>query len=117
MSEQTTTATKVAWFEIPARDSQRARDFYGRLFGWTFQPFGDQDYQASYDAGGAIDGTTDRTGLMTYFDVEEIDAAIKRVGELGGSAGERLEIPGVGFYAQCTDSQGNPFGLYQGAGA
>jgi predicted enzyme related to lactoylglutathione lyase len=118
MSDQTTSTTSaIAWFEIPAQDSERAKGFYGKLFGWQFQPFGEADYHVSYEGGGAIYGAPGQNGLMTYFAVEQIEDAIARVAELGGKAGERQEIPGIGFYAQCADSEGNPFGLYQGAGA
>jgi uncharacterized protein len=47
---------------------------------------------------------------------DDIDAAIARVRELGGEASDAQEIPGVGRYSQCTDTEGNPFGLYQGGG-
>jgi hypothetical protein len=32
------TVAKIAWFEVPAADTQRARGFYDELFGWQFQP-------------------------------------------------------------------------------
>jgi predicted enzyme related to lactoylglutathione lyase len=55
------------------------------------------------------------TGPTVFFGVEDLDAAIARVRELGGEAGEKQEIPGIGFYAQCMDTEGNPIGLYQDA--
>jgi uncharacterized protein YndB with AHSA1/START domain len=38
MTDGATQATtgKIVWFEIPARDTARARGFYGELFGWRF---------------------------------------------------------------------------------
>jgi predicted enzyme related to lactoylglutathione lyase len=118
MSEQTTEATSsIVWFELPAADSERARTFYGGLFGWQFQPFGEQDYHVSYDAGGAVYGAPGKTGILAYFGVAEINDARGRVEELGGTAGEVEEIPGIGLYAYCTDTEGNPFGLYQAGDA
>jgi predicted enzyme related to lactoylglutathione lyase len=35
------------------------------------------------------------------------------VGELGGRAGEKQPIPHVGFFAHCSDTEGNDFGLFQ----
>jgi predicted enzyme related to lactoylglutathione lyase len=32
-------AGKVVWFELPAKDTKRAREFHGQLFGWQFQAF------------------------------------------------------------------------------
>lgn len=112
---QATTAGKIVWFELPAADTSRARSFYGDLFGWQFQPFEDQDYHMTYEAGGAILASPEQNGPMVYFDVQDIDAAIARVRELGGVAGEKQQIPGIGHYAQCKDTEGNPIGLYQTA--
>jgi Bleomycin resistance protein-like N-terminal len=39
MNAASDTNGKVVWFEIPAEEAERARSFYGDLFGWSFQPF------------------------------------------------------------------------------
>ena len=119
MSDDTAQAAvnKIVWFEVPAANTARARAFYGDLFGWQFQPFEGEDYHMTYEAGGAIMAAPEQNGPIVYFGVEDIDAAIARVGELGGSGGEKQEIPGVGVYANCTDTEGNPIGLYQNAAA
>jgi uncharacterized protein len=110
------TAGKIVWFELPAADTGRAQDFYGKLFGWQFQPFdGPGEYHMTYEGGGAIQPANGNKGALVYFGSDDIDASIARVRELGGEASDKQEIPGVGLYAQCTDSEGNPFGLYQGA--
>jgi hypothetical protein len=109
------TKGKVAWLELPAKDTQRARRFYGSLFDWQFQPFEGADYHMTLEAGGAIADASELQGPLIYFGTDDVDAAIARVRELGGEAGERQEIPGEGFgsYAHCRDTEGNPFGLYQ----
>jgi predicted enzyme related to lactoylglutathione lyase len=48
-----------------------------------------------------------------YFDVDDINAAKARVGELGGEAGDAMPIPGMGWFSLCTDCEGNEFGLWQ----
>ena len=106
-------SSSVVWFELPAADSDRARDFYARLFGWSFERFGDEDYHMTYDAGGAVYGASGENGLLAYFGVDDVDAAIARVRELGGEAGEKQEVPSVGQYAHCSDLDGNRFGLYR----
>lgn len=114
MSEQgAATAAKIVWFEIPAAQTERARHFYKQLFGWEYETFEGQDYHMSYQAGGAISAYEQPGNPIVYFGVEDIDAAIARVEELGGTGGERAEIPGVGYHAQCQDSEGNRIGLYQ----
>ena len=110
------TTGRIVWFELPAQDSERAQRFYGHLFGWEFQPFGEDDYHVADDAGGAVYGAPDQKGLLAYFGVQDIDTALGRVRELGGSAGDKQEMPGIGLYAHCRDTEGNAFGLYQDGG-
>jgi len=107
----------VVWFELPAADTDRARDFYARLFGWSFEPFGDDDYHVTYEAGGAVYGEPGEKGLLAYFGVDDVEAAVARVRELGGEAGDKEEVPGVGQYAHCSDPEGNRFGLYRQEGS
>jgi hypothetical protein len=113
VTESATSTGTLVWFELPSADTEKARGFYSGLFGWTFESFGGQDYQMT--SGGAVYNDPSSTGLMAYFDVEDIDAAAARVQELGGTAGDKQEIPGVGFYVRCVDLDGNNFGLYEGA--
>lgn len=116
MTDSTTQAPTgtIVWFELPSGDTERAKSFYGALFGWSFEQFGDMDYHASNDAGGAVYNDPSAQGVMAYFGVADVDESARQVASLGGSASEKQEIPGVGFYAQCVDLDGNKFGLYQG---
>ena len=105
-------------FEFPAGDTARSQGFWGSLFGWQFQPMeGPFEYhmgQLSEQAGVAVfpaDGG-DR-GIRVYFDVDDINAGIGRVRELGGEANEPLPVPGMGWFVGCKDSTGNDFGLWQ----
>jgi predicted enzyme related to lactoylglutathione lyase len=52
-------------------------------------------------------------GTRAYFDVDDINDGVARVRELGGSAGEALPVPAMGWFAVCNDDQGNEFGLWQ----
>jgi predicted enzyme related to lactoylglutathione lyase len=110
------TAGKVVWFELPAKNTKRARDFYGQLFGWNFEAFeGHAEYHMIYEAGGAIQPSKGESGPLVFFGTDNIDASVARVREFGGEASDAEEIPGVGRYSHCTDTEGNPFGLYQGS--
>ena len=103
---------KIVWFEVASGDGGRARGFYGDLFGWTFQPFeGGGDYQMT--DGGAVYTNADGKGILVYFGTSDIEASAAKVRELGGEAGEPQEIPNVGRYATCSDTDGNAFGLYE----
>jgi uncharacterized protein len=102
---------KITWFEVAASDGGRARGFYSGLFGWQFQPFEEGgDYQMT--DGGAV-YTADKGGILVYFGTSDVDASVARVRELGGEAGDPQEIPNVGRYATCSDTEGNAFGLFQ----
>lgn len=106
--------SKIVWFELPAEDTRRAQEFYGRLFGWQFEDFeGPVEYHMASEAGGAILPGNGKKGPVVYFGVDDVEATRERVRELGGTAEEKQEIPEVGLYAHCTDTEGNPFSLYQ----
>jgi len=109
---------QVVHCEIPADDTAKGREFWGSLFGWQFEAYpGPFEYhltQISDQTGGAItDMEPGKRGIRAYFDVDEINDGAARVKELGGGAGEPRPVPGMGWFAICTDTQGNEFGLWQ----
>lgn len=109
---------KLVHFEVPADDTKRAKDFYGSLFGWDYQTWdGPVEYNmiaGEEQPGGAIYPRQEgETGLTVYFDTDDMDADLARVTELGGQTEEKSPIPGIGWYARCTDPEGNPFSLFQ----
>ena len=111
---------KLVHFEMPAQDDARATRFYGDLFGWEWNTaemgpgFNYHMVQFDEDTGGAVYRSPDDSrGPIVYFDTDDIDASVARVRELGGEAGDREAIPGVGWFARCTDTEGNPFSLFQ----
>ena len=111
-------AGQVVHFEIPAGDTAKAREFYGSMFGWQFQEFpGATEYhmtQVAEQMGGAVYGADgDKRGMRVYFDVDDINAGAARVSELGGQAGDTMPVPTMGWFAICTDTEGNEFGLWQ----
>lgn len=110
-------AGKPVHIEIGARDTQGALAFYGSLFGWEFQPLeGPFEYhlaRLSEDSGGAIFPAEEGPSVRVYYDVDDVHAGRARVAELGGSADEPMPVPGMGWFATCTDPDGNPFGLWQ----
>jgi len=111
-------AGQVVHFEIPAGDTAKAREFYGSMFGWQFQEFpGATEYhmtQVAEQMGGAVYGADgDKRGMRVYFDVDDINAGAARVSELGGQAGDAMPVPTMGWFAICTDTEGNEFGLWE----
>ncbi len=99
--------------EFPGDDPERARRFWGGVLGVTLAPR-PSDAGAGWEANGADlriglhqrgPGPGD-TASLPYFTVDDLPAALERVGDLGGSVihpGERWAI--------CRDSEGSPFAL------
>ena len=109
---------QIVHVEIPADDTAKGIEFWGSLFGWEFQSFpGPSEYhmtRITEDTGGAITNMEPgKKGIRTYFSVDDINAGAARVKELGGQANDPMPVPAMGWFATCTDPQGNEFGLWQ----
>ena len=99
--------------EFPADDAERARRFWGGLLGVELAPRDESAGQGwESDADGLRLGVHERgigpgdTGSLPYFTIADMDAALAKVQELGGSVihlGDRWSI--------CRDSEGSPFAL------
>ena len=109
-------AGKPVHFEIPAQDTTRAREFYGNLFGWQFDSMeGPTEYHMTRlgeDTGAAV-FPGDTGAIRIYFEVDDINAGAARVNELGGKADDPQPVPGMGWFATGTDTEGNPIGLWK----
>ena len=111
---------KIVHFELPAKDADRSSGFWSSLFGWKFagSEVPDMDYrmvQVSPDQGGAVyPSEQGGSGVIIYFDTEDIDASVAKVRELGGEAEDKAPVPGHGWFAVCRDTEGNAFRLWQG---
>ena len=112
-------AGEIVHVEIPADDTGQGRSFWGGLFGWQFEEFpgGQGEYhmmRISEQQGGAVTNMEPgKKGMRAYFSVDDINAGAAKVNELGGSAGEPMAVPSMGWFVTCTDPHGNDFGLWQ----
>ena len=112
-------AGQMVHLEIPAGDTAKAREFWGSLFGWEWQAYegSPSEYHMtrfSETTGGAImEAEGAKRGPRVYFDVDDINDGVARVNELGGEASDAMPVPGMGWFATCSDSEGNDFGLWQ----
>jgi predicted enzyme related to lactoylglutathione lyase len=107
---------KLVHIELPADDTSRAKSFWSDLAGWQFQGWdGPVEYNMfEGEPGGAIYPRQEgETGPIVYFSSDDIDADVRQIRNLGGSADDKHPIPGVGWYARCRDTEGNPFSLFQ----
>jgi predicted enzyme related to lactoylglutathione lyase len=112
-------AGKIVHFEVPVGDADRASAFYGGLFGYeigasVMEGFDYRMFQPAEDQGGAIMPSDKAgSGLIVYLDTDDIDASVAQVRQLGGSAEDKQPVPTHGWFAPCTDTEGNSFSLWQ----
>ena len=110
---------KLVHFELPAENTARAKDFWSGVFGWQFGDSAMPEFEyymvrTGDDQGGAVMPSMDGAkGLVVYFDTDDIDDSIARVRSGGGQAEDKQPIPHVGWFARCTDTEGNAFSLFQ----
>jgi predicted enzyme related to lactoylglutathione lyase len=120
---------KVAHFEIPADDVERAKKFYTDAFGWTMDPVPNMEYTlirtTEVDEKGVPKGLAAINGglmkrqapiehpVITIV-VEDMDASLKTIKKRGGKvAQKKMPVPGMGFSAYFIDSEGNLMGLFE----
>jgi uncharacterized protein len=118
----------INWFEIPVADLTRAIKFYETMMGRTikreaFGPPGDE--MGIFEMGddkaiiGALlsspNAKPSADGSTVYLNAEpSIDAWLGRVEKAGGQiiVPKTALPPGMGFFAQIIDSEGNRVGLH-----
>jgi predicted enzyme related to lactoylglutathione lyase len=94
-------------------DSAGFRDFYGRVLGWAFEPGRVADGWQVVDThpmAGAAGGSTDPV-TVPMWTVPDIDAAVARVREAGGTVLAEPARQPYGVTAECVDDQGARFYL------
>ena len=108
------------WNELMTRDVRKAKDFYAKTLGWTYDdvPMGDMYGMYSMIKLGEqmIGGMFEMKGpmfegqpdhWMPYIAVADVDALMKKVKDAGGTVvREPWDIPGVGRTALVTDAGG-----------
>jgi predicted enzyme related to lactoylglutathione lyase len=112
----------LVWNELNSPDPEASSAFYGGLFGWTTVPFeGHPEPYLSILNGAANAGGIRRpappgwpAGWLVYLGVEEIDAALAAVEELGGATVAAPVDIQVGKIAVVSDPQGAVFALFAG---
>jgi predicted enzyme related to lactoylglutathione lyase len=113
----------IAWNELGTRDTAAAKDFYAAVFGWVAadSDMGEMGTYTQWKLGeGSVGGMMDIAGRLaaeipahwlTYFAVEDADAAIETAKEKGGSVSfGPIDIP-VGRFAVVQDPHGAAFAV------
>lgn len=109
-----TNATHVGqwvWVDLVTQDIGRARQFYGALFGWTFD--GNDRYSRILNEGRAIGGMIPASDpergseWIGNLSVADVDASVAVVRDAGGKLeGGPLDAPNRGRLAGVTDPEG-----------
>jgi len=118
---------EFSWHELGTTDHSAAFQFYEDLFGWELleaMDMGEAGTYQIYGRGGTpLGGMFNKTaempgppGWMYYVSVDDVNASVEQVKELGGQVvmGPH-EVPGGDLIAQCTDPQGACFALHSKA--
>jgi uncharacterized protein len=112
---------RVGWHELLAADWEQAFAFYRELFSWQKAQTDTGavgTYQLFSAAGETIGGMYTKPAMepvpfwLYYFNVGDIDVAMKRVKAGGGTILDGpIEVPGSRWIARCTDPQAAIFAL------
>ncbi len=112
------------WASLLAHRGDRAREFYGALFGWEFVPGPRRlgryvlallDGQRVAGLGEGGDTPHRAVSWTTMLAADDVDAAAESVRECGGTVGVGpLDADEEGRFAVAVDPSGAVFGLWQG---
>ncbi len=110
----------VLWSELMTSEVEKAKAFYGKTLGITFEAFGDSNpgYWLATIDGRPVWGIMDMTrkpggpsGWFTYMAVDDVDARVKTALEAGAELCMPVfDIPTVGRIAILQDPTGSIIG-------
>jgi predicted enzyme related to lactoylglutathione lyase len=105
----------VSYIEIGSgAESQQTAGFFEKLFDWPCSEMegGNYWFQAAGIRAG-LHPNDPSPGITVFFKVANLNEAVARVKELGGTATPPGPAEtGFGQFSMCTDPQGVPFGLH-----
>lgn len=107
---------RVNYFELQAREPERAVEFYKKVFGWEIKKWdGPADYWLIKTGDGVgIDGGLAKgktgSGTILSIDVDSVDAFTAKIIEAGGRIiKEKHALAGSGWLVHFEDTEGNTF--------
>lgn len=113
---------RIAWFDITTSNLPQSKEFYGKLFDWSFTPLQGTDLAVEIVARGTAIGTLrvaegkiSAFNGVVYVQVADIQASSTKAKELGGTVapGFPFNLPdGIGAISLVLDPAGHPVGMY-----
>ncbi len=117
---------KVWWTELNVRDLEKAKEFYGTLFGWEFEApeIGQGNYLFALKDGKPVVGVLNTDSVpngenippnwFSYFAVDDIMETVETTEANGGTViRSPWAVPGIGVIAIICDSLGAVLGLIE----
>lgn len=118
----------VCWFDIPADNTERSKNFYAKLFGWKIEKEAEtpmEYFMISSEGsghsekhprflGGLLKRKHPAHTITVYIDVPSIDSYAEQVKKLGGQIiSTKTAVPGWGYFVVCQDTENNNFALWE----
>ncbi|MFB1081664.1 VOC family protein [Jeotgalibacillus sp. JSM ZJ347] len=123
---------RLVHFEIHVEDMERAKKFYGEVFGWTYQDWSEYAGMPYYGAvtgddrelgvngalmqrqGPAPEPNQPVNGFTCTMNVEDFDATEQKILGNGGTVAlAKHALPGMAWQGYYKDTEGNIFGVHQ----
>ena len=123
-------ANRVVHFEIEAKNKERAKKFYASAFGWEMdqmdEEYGDYVVVKTGENTGKMENMGINGGIFQVkkkeynafrciIGVDDVNKAMADVIDAGGKVISKKpdDIPNVGLFVRCEDTEGNRFALLQ----
>ncbi|SOC40655.1 VOC family protein [Ureibacillus acetophenoni] len=123
---------RVLHFEIHVEDMERAKKFYGEVFGWKYEDYSNYAGIPYFGAITGDDGTPGINGALMQrqgvapevgqptnsfvctIGVEDYDSTEAKILELGGKVVlPKYALPGMAWQGYYIDTEGNIIGIHQ----
>lgn len=123
---------RLVHFEVHVDDMDRAKKFYGEVFGWTFEDWsgyagmpyfgvttGDEkepgiDGALMQRQGTRPEESQPMNGYACTIGVEDYDATEAKILQNGGTVAlPKYALPGMAWQGYYKDTEGNTFGVHQ----
>ena len=109
----------IAHCEIPSTDLERSKEFYHKVLGWEFKPFGNgyllfNNHKGTMVGLRKVEEVAKGDSTVFHVNMPDIESIMRKVKEYGGAVKRtKTVIPAMGWYALFNDPDGNTIGLYQ----